>query len=130
MTSPVGKRRLEDFIQTFVEYTANLGVPTIFRKWTAISLIGAVLEQKVWVKTSRALHPNMYVFLVAHPGVGKTRIISEGRMLASKLEELHLGPVSMTFASLVDALSNAKRSIVRQPEGTLCYNAMYITADE
>jgi hypothetical protein len=125
-----GKRRLEDFIGTFMEYTANLGVPTIFRKWTAISLIAAVLEQKVWVKTSRALHPNMYVFLVAHPGVGKTRIITEGRMLASKLEELHLSPVSMTFASLVDALANAKRSIVRQPEGTLCYNSMYITADE
>jgi hypothetical protein len=124
------KRRLDDFITTFTESTANLGVPTIFRKWTAISLIGAVLEQKVWVKTSRPLHPNMYVFLIAHPGVGKTRIISEGRHLASKLEELYLSPVSMTFASLVDALAQSKRSIVRVPEGELCYNSMYITADE
>ncbi len=125
-----GKRRLDDFITTFTESTASLGVPTIFRKWTAISLISAVLEQKVWVKTSRPLHPNMYVFLIAHPGVGKTRIISEGRYLAGKLEELHIAPVSMTFASLVDALAKAKRSIVRQPEGELCYNSMYITADE
>jgi len=37
------------------------------------------MEQKVWLMTSRPLFPNLYTFLVAHPGVGKTRTINEGK---------------------------------------------------
>lgn len=124
------ERRLTSFISTFVDATANLGAPTIFRKWTAMSLLGAAVEQKVWVKTSRPLFPNMYVILIAHPGVGKTRTISEGRYIAQAVTDLHLAPISMTFASLVDALAEAKCELVRAPQGKINYNAMYITADE
>ena len=123
-------RRCDDFISTFTAATEPLASPTIFRRWTAISAIAAALRQNVWVKTAHRLYPNMYIFLVAHPGVGKTRIISEGRHLALKSESIHLAPISMTFASLVDALEDAKVELVRQPEGTIKYNSMYITADE
>jgi hypothetical protein len=129
-TPSSGKRRCESFIDVFVDSTANLGAPKIFRKWTAISLIAATLEQKVWLRTSRPLHPNIYVFLIAAPGVGKTRTIMEGKRLAMELEDFYLAPVSMTFASLVDALCKSKRTIVRQPEGELVYNTMWVAADE
>ena len=123
-------RRLASFISTFIDETASLGSPKVFRKWTAISLIAATLEQKVWVRTSHNLFPNLYVFLIAHPGVGKTRIINQAKFLSSQLPDPHIAPVSMTFASLVDALLDAKRSIIRKPEGEIGYNSMYITADE
>ena len=130
---PKEERRLNDFIATFTEETKNLGSPAIFRKWTAISLLGAIVEQKVWVRTTRPVYPNQYIFLIAHPGVGKTRTINEAKHLIAAMGEGAgpiLAPVSLTFASLVDALSRAKREIVRQPEGALTYNSMYIAADE
>jgi hypothetical protein len=124
------ERKLLSFVDTFVASTENTGAPVIFRKWTALSLLAAAVEQKVWVKTSRPLFPNMYVFLIAHPGVGKTRAIMEGKHIATTLESIKLSPVSMTFASLVDALTKSSCEIIRVPEGKLTYNSMYIMADE
>lgn len=123
-------RRCEDFISTFVADTERFGSPAIFRRWTAIALIGAALRQNVWVKTASRLHPNIYAILVAHPGVGKTRVLNYGRDLAHAVPELHLAPISMTFASMTDALVDANCEVIRQPEGKLNYNSMQIIADE
>lgn len=123
-------RKLASFISAFGTATESLGSPTIFRRWTAITLIAAALRQNVWVKTASRLNPNVYAFLIAHPGVGKTRVINYGREICSKIEGIHLAPISMTFASMVDALIERKVEILRQPEGKITYNSMFITADE
>lgn len=72
----------------------------------------------------------MYIFLVGHPGVGKTRTMREGRSLVENLADFHLAPISMTFASLVDSLAAAKRNIVRPPFEPIEYNSMFVCADE
>lgn len=102
----------------------------MFRKWSAISTIAAVLEQKVWVKTSRPLYPNLYILILGHPGVGKTRTVREARHYVQDLPDFHLAPVSLTFSSLVDSLVAAKRMVVRLPDSPLEYNSMFIAADE
>jgi hypothetical protein len=124
------KRRLPSWIESFIEQTNNLHSPEIFRRWTAIATIAAALEQKVWITTSRPLFPNLFVFIVGHPGVGKTRTMREGRKYLEDLPEFHLAPISMTFASLVDSLITAKRTIIHPPHDSLEYNSMYICADE
>lgn len=88
------------------------------------------MEQKVWVRTSRPLYPNLYVLILGHPGVGKTRTIREARSYVIDLPDFHLAPVSLTFASLVDSLLLAKRMVVRLPDPPLEYNSMFIAADE
>lgn len=128
-------RKLKSWIDTFTTTTEPTASPTIFRRWTAISLLSAVLEQKVFVITAgnRPIYPNQYIFLIAHPGVGKSRIIKEAIHLATGMGEgigPLLAPVSMYFASLVDALKRSKREVIRQPEGTITYNSMYVVADE
>ena len=126
-----GGRRCQSWIESFVEQTDNLDAPLIYRRWTAISLIAAALEQKVWIQTSSALHPNLYTFIIGHPGVGKSRTIAVGRRIMQKLAEFHLAPISMTFASLVDALAIAKRTaITDDPSKPATFNSMYICADE
>jgi hypothetical protein len=102
----------------------------LFRKWSAISTIAAVLEQKVWIRTSRPLYPNLYTLILGHPGVGKTRTIREARSYVIDLPDFHLAPVSLTFASLVDSLVLAKRMLVRLPDPPMEYNSMFIAADE
>lgn len=129
-TNGHAKRQLENWIDAFVAQTENLHSPKIFRVWTAISCLAAALEQKVWIRTSRPQYPNLYTFIIAHPGVGKSRTIAEGRHLVSQLPDFFLAPVSLTFAALIDSLESSKRSIIRQPEGELTYNSMFICADE
>lgn len=124
-------RKLASWIESFVEQTANEDSPLLYRRWTAISMIAAALEQKVWIKTSRELYPNLYMLIVGHPGVGKTRILSVARRLALTLSEFHLAPISMTFAALVDALDTAKRQVLvpSQPD-PVQFNSLYICAGE
>ena len=129
-TNGSGSRKLESWIESFAEQTAGLDAPEPFRRWSAISAIASVLEQKVWIKTTRPLYPNLYVLIVGHPGVGKTRTIREARSYVIDLPDFHLAPVSLTFASLVDALVRSKRMVVRLPDSPLEYNSMYIAADE
>ena len=84
--------------------------------------------------TSSQIWPNTYITLVADPGIGKSRIIHAARDYAAKLKEkIILSPTSMSFASLVDQLSRAKRNVLRADPAHLDedkYNAMYICVDE
>ena len=68
--------------------------------------------------------------MVGHPGVGKTRTIIESKAYVQDLTDFHLAPISMTFASLVDSLTGAKRLIIHPPHDPLEYNSMYICSDE
>lgn len=125
-----GRRKLESWIESFVDHASNLESAPIFRKWAAIATIGAALEQKVWLQTSAPLYPNLYIFLVGHPGVGKTRTVMACAKFYRELPEPHLSPTSMSMASLVDALVDAKRTFINLPNPPLEYNSMFIVADE
>lgn len=125
-----GARRSESWIGSFVKYSDNLEAPTIFRQWAAICTLAAVIEQKVWLTTSSRLYPNLYVFLIGHPGTGKTRTIRAAKGYYNELAEPHLAPVSLTFASLVDALVRAKRSMILLPDPPMEYNSLWVAPDE
>lgn len=125
-----GARKCPSWIGSFVEATENLHSPVSFRRWAAIAAIAGALEQKVWLKTSSELYPNLYVFMVGHPGVGKTRVVRAARGLLFDLPEFHLAPTSITGAALVDSMVEAKRMLVRMPDPPLEYNSMMIAADE
>ncbi len=126
-----GKRAVESWVDAFVQHTASLDSPELFRKWAAISTIAATLEQKVRLKSGGSfLFPNLYVFLVGHPGTGKTRTIRAAKNYLREMPEPYIAPNSMTFASLVDELVKSKRFIARLPDPPLEYNTMVIAADE
>jgi hypothetical protein len=129
-TNGSGLRKLDSWIASFEEQTAGLDSPLIFRRWSAIAAIASVLEQKVWIRTTRPLYPNLYTLIVGHPGVGKTRTIREAKSYVSGLPDFHLAPISLSFASLVDSLTQAKRMVVRLPDAPLEYNSMFIAVDE
>ena len=70
------------------------------------------------------------MMLVGHPGTGKTRTVNVGRRLVSALPEFHLAPISLTFASLVDALDRSKCNIQVPGAEVVNFNSTYICADE
>lgn len=127
------KRQTSDWLESFLDYTNVLPSPEVFRKWVGISMLSAALERKVWVKTMGSpLYPNMYIVLVAPPGVGKTAVTSKTGPFWQRLKEHHMAPSNVSKASLVDCLNEANREIMRPGEqpGRVNFNSLYISSNE
>ena len=125
-----GKRKLDSWIDRFVEHTDNTDSPTLFRKWSGIFAVAAAMEMRCWLQTSSPLYPNLYVFIVGHPGVGKNRIVRVMKRFLNEIPEFHFAPTSLTGAALVDTLAASKRFIPRLPDPPLEYYNTTITAEE
>jgi hypothetical protein len=78
------------------------------------------------------IYPNIYVVLVAPPGVGKTEMTWRARDMWKALGDHHIAPSSVTKASLIDALDGAKRHVVRPNENpaSILFNSLIIASDE
>lgn len=104
-------RVLADWIDSFLDYTDPLPSPRIFRKWAGIAAVAGVLERKVWIKSmGLELYPHLYTVLVGPPGVGKSVAIGRVEELWRGINGLKVAPKSMTSASLIDSLADAKRT--------------------
>lgn len=110
-TNGAGNRQCRSWLDRFVQFTDNIEAPVIFRKWTAIGTIAAALQRRVWITTSDRLFPNLYIALVGHPGVGKSRTINKGRACLMDLEKHFFAPNDLTDAALLDALSSAQVAV-------------------
>ena len=131
-------RKLDSWIESYVEYTKGMGSPSIYCTWGAIGAISAMLERKVWTTTNKGvLYPNTYIVLAGEPGVGKTvqsDIIRE--MWEALDDESNSTPwiavPSVTHASLVDELFDAERKIVQVMEipPVVSFNAVAVLVNE
>lgn len=91
-------------------YTAEVSSPQIFRKWAAIHAIGAAAERRVWTTLGiNRLYPNLFVFLVGPPGVGKTQALEPVSVLLRKSTSVTISPNDMSKQGLLDALKEAQR---------------------
>lgn len=121
---------MESWIDQFIASTANLDSPELFRKWCAINTIAAALEQKVWLPTAQIIYPNLYIVIVGHPGVGKTKSVRAAKKYFIELPDYHLASTSLTASSLIDSLVRSKRTHIDKALGAVEYNTMAIMADE
>lgn len=108
----MGERQTDNFIKAFVEKYQDGFVPNKFYLWSAISVVAAVLERRVWLPWGTLnFYPNMFVFLVSKPGVGKSSAIRPAIKLIRKLKadygkELNVLPNKVTEPKLLDLLGH------------------------
>lgn len=122
-----------DFIDAFCEATKNLTSPTIFAKWGAIAAVAGALERKVWVHTMGSnLYPNMYIILVASPGLGKGEITWRIREMWQALDDHFVASSSVTKAAMMDELSEANRRwITHDPHNPVDhFNSLLLCSNE
>ena len=120
-----------DFIDQFVKFTEERPSPEIFRKWAAITTLSGALEKRVWTMTKAGPQfANLYVMLVAPPGVGKSQAINPAEQILKATKKYHIAPNSVTAASFIDALVKAHRTVLLPDNKILQYHHIFVFAAE
>lgn len=132
------KRKLGNWLDSWLEYTDSIPSPELWRKWAGIFILGAAMERRLWIKTSIGnLYPNLYVVFVGPPGVGKTLMTSRVRSFLYGLSDdgdnnaFHLSAASETHASVIDSLRDASRRFIQPGSMEIVnYNSLTIVSNE
>ncbi len=120
----------QDFVDTFLEWTSLAPSPYLFRLWSAVGCVAGALERRVWVRAlAKPTFPNLFVMLVAAPGIGKG-VIDEAADLWKRSKRLKVAPDSTTSASMLDALMEAHKVVRINGEVRYEYHSMPIASEE
>lgn len=97
--------------------------------------MAGALERKVWIYVPsfrQNLYPNLYTLLVGPPAVGKTVVTSIVQDMWGKLADHNVAPSSVSRASLMDALRDAERIIIKPQDSPPQhkFNSLLIVANE
>ena len=123
-----------DFVEKFLAYTEGRPCPVIFRKWAAISILGAAMERRVWITNAAGkVYPNLFVLLIAKPGIGKEQAMNPAVALLKDAGagELTFGEHSMTKAAMLDNLvEGTKIKVWGDKKHALQYTSLMISVEE
>lgn len=105
------KRKCENWLSSYLEYTSEQESPTEFHLWTAIAILSATLGRHVWIDRGYyTIFPNLFIILVA--GSAKCRKSVSTHMGLDLLYELHDKPMvfsqKITNEALIQALAEAQ----------------------
>ena len=85
------RRKNKCWISAYEQLTADLPSPLVFRRWAAIAGISMSLERRCWIGAGASrIYPNLYILLVANPGVGKDMAIGPLRDLLHEAKKIHI----------------------------------------
>lgn len=112
-------------------YTSELNSPEIFRLWSAITTVASSMERKCWTRNRKGtLYPNLFVVLVASPGIGKTEAVKTVESIVTASKKINVMPRSVTQASIIDVLKRGTKSYINGSGGPVDYNASMIVNAE
>lgn len=74
------------FLNAYMEYTADTESPNTFHRWTIMSVISGLVGRNCWLKAFGGVqYPNQYILLVGDPGARKGSAISRGKKLLKEI---------------------------------------------
>lgn len=102
-------RKLENWLDNFIEYGRLGEAPDHMLFWTGVSTIAGALGRKCYFdQTIFRWYPNMYVVLVAPPGIiSKTTCAGIGMKLLRQIDGVFFGPNVVTWQALVGSFEKA-----------------------
>lgn len=117
----MSKRNFKNFFDAFMEYSDDNFVPKNFNWWACASIVAGALERKVWLPWGKSTmyYPNMYIFLVSLPGVGKSTALNRAVDL---LFPLYQQKGSITF--MPNQASEAKLIAMMAEKNQFQYGSM------
>lgn len=121
-------RNFKNWIDSYLEFTDNSESPYMFRLWSAISSVSAVLERKCYFLWDKRQYLNMYIVIVGPSGVRKGTAISPAIKLL-KAVDVKLSADSLTREALIRELNKSKQDHL--PDGKISpHSSMTIFSPE
>jgi hypothetical protein len=128
----MARRRHQDWLEGYLEYSQYSEAPDVFHKWTAISTIAGALRRRVSINQGYfSWHPNFFTFFVAPPGiVSKSTTAEIGARLLRQVEGVKFGPSSMTWQGLITAFIDSKEEFLTPTGEYVPMSAITVVASE
>ncbi len=83
-------RRLSNWLESYLEYSDTGYAPPLFNLWTGLSALAAAAERKIWMEEEGyRTHPNLFVLLIAGPGVGKSSAIVRAEPIVRGIQSVN-----------------------------------------
>lgn len=75
-----------DFFTKYLDYVGESEAPTIFHRWTAISILGTLIGRRIHLPFGHSeIYPNQFIMLMGSPGTRKGTAMKIGRRLLQKM---------------------------------------------
>src|SRR3990167_9394656 len=102
---------MPNFMSIYLEYTSSNEAPTLFHKWTAITIVGAALSRKVFLnKDYYKVYPTHFTILVAPSGRCRKSVATGiGINLLRNIEDINIIAEKITPEALINALHIVKK---------------------
>ena len=125
-------RACSHFIDSYMKYTDGLEAPDSFHQWAAISMISIALRRQCWIDMGHfKVFPNMYIVLVADPGVcRKTASINPAVALYEDLTNAKISADATTREALIRALKQSESSYQTSSSEIATQSALTIVSRE
>lgn len=133
----MSERKLKNWLESYLEYTANQEPTNKLNFWVGVSVMSAAIKRQTWMQRVRyKLYPNTYVMLVAESAVARKSIAMDTgvKLLKDAVPDLYYISGSMTPEGLVKHMNRSKQILVTK-EGNRKVDIVYdshglIHADE
>lgn len=117
------KRKLDDWIEAYMKYVDHSEPPYLYKKWTAMSTIAAVLQRKCYHYWEAPTYPNLYVVLVGPSGrARKGTAMKPGQRLLRKLQ-IKMSAEAITREALIRELKKSASTQMDPETNTMLYHA-------
>jgi len=113
-------RECEDWVSSYLEYTAGSEPPTIYHHWGALAVIAGALQRKVHIKMGfERIYPNMYVILVGHSGRTRKGVALEvAYKMLSTLATVSIAPESSSREAIILAMKRSMNNFENPIDGS------------
>lgn len=96
------QRKFPDFLSAYLKYSAKTEPPQSYHIWTCLSVIGAALQRKVYLRWGfKTLYPNIYVVLIGPSGCRKGTAMNIGKDLLQEINGILMASESTTREALI-----------------------------
>lgn len=119
----MSERKLEDWLDAYLEYTDSSEPPTSYHVWCGLSVIAGALQRRVYLQQGleRTIYPNLYVILVGPSGRTRKGVaLGIAKDLLSKVSTVSIAPESSSGReALILAMKRAASNVTDPTDGRI-----------
>ncbi len=124
------ERKVDDWIDTYVNSVANTEPPKNYHIWTAVAAIASVLQRKCQLNWGTlTFYPNMYIVLVGPPAARKGTAMNLMKPLLDDLQ-IKMAAEAITREALIRELKNSTDTLITEKGKMFMHSSLTVWSQE